>query len=100
MSNVNSLITLIKSNLEVDLIPVAIGALQILEKNPNILGIDAAEAYILGNAPAALLSSETSLLQQVIASLTAKLLAMQTGATAPTPVPPVVPPLAARGLTG
>jgi hypothetical protein len=76
-SNVNSLITLIKSNLEVDLIPVAIGAMQILQKQPNLLGAEAAEAYILGNAPAALLSGATSLLQEEVAALQAKLTALQ-----------------------
>ena len=78
MSNVNNVITLIESNLEADLIPVVIGALQILQKNPNQLGIEAAKAYVLGNAPAALLSGATNLLQQEIAVLTAKLTALQT----------------------
>lgn len=82
MSNVNSLLDLIKSNLEVDLIPVGIGALQILEKEPGLLGIEAAEAYILGNAPAALLSGATTLLQQEVTALNAKLQALQTAAAA------------------
>lgn len=83
MSNVNSLLTLIKSNLELDLIPVAIGAFQILQKSPNLLGAEAAEAYVLGNAPAALLSGATTILQQEIANLTAKLQAMQAAQAAP-----------------
>lgn len=96
MSNVNNVITLIESNLEADLIPVAIGGLQILQKNPNLLGIEAAKAYVLGNAPAALLSGATTLLQQEIAALTAKLTALQTAnptAAAASPAP------AAAGFT-
>jgi len=84
MSNVNSLLDLIKSNLEVDLLPVAIGALQILEKQPGVLGVEAAEAYVLGNAPAALLAGATSLLQQEVAALTAKLQALQGSAAVST----------------
>jgi hypothetical protein len=76
-NNVNSLLDLIKSNLEVELIPVGIGALQILEKDPSILGIEAAEAYVLGNAPAALLGGATTLLQQEVTALQAKLAALQ-----------------------
>ena len=82
MSNVNSLLTLIESNLEVDLIPVAIGALQVLQKSPNLAGIETAKLYILGNAPAALLGGATTLLQQEITALTAKLTSMQTAQTA------------------
>lgn len=83
---VNDLITLLKSNLELDLIPIAIGAFQILEKSPNAAGAMAAEAYVLGNAPAALLSGATSVLQQEIAMLTAKLQALQAApAAAPKP---------------
>jgi hypothetical protein len=82
-SSVNNLITLIKTQFEVDLIPVAIGAFQILQKSPNLLGAEAAEAYILGNAPAALLSGATTLLQQEIAALTAKLTAFQAAQSAP-----------------
>jgi hypothetical protein len=89
MSNVNSFITLIKNSFEPDLIPVAIGALQILAKNPTILGADAAEAYVLGNAPAALLAGATTLLQQEIAALTAKLTALQTATPATTAGKPV-----------
>jgi hypothetical protein len=84
MSNVQALLNLIKGDLEVDLIPVGIGALQILEKTPGVLGIEAAEAYVLGNAPAALLAGATSLLQQEIAALNAKLQAMQAAQANPT----------------
>jgi hypothetical protein len=91
-SNVNSLINLIKNDFEVDLIPVAIGALQILEKNPSVLGAGAAEAYILGNAPAALLSGATTLLQQEVADLQAKLSAMQAAQTGGAPSPAATPP--------
>lgn len=79
---VNGLITLIESNLEADLLPVAIGALQILEKNPTLLGVEAAKAYVLGNAPAALLGGATVLLQQEVAALQAKLAALQAAAPA------------------
>jgi hypothetical protein len=82
-NNVNSLLTLIESNLEIDLIPVGIGALQILQKSPNLAGIEAAKLYILGNAPAALLSGATSILQQEITALTAKLVAYQAAAGTP-----------------
>ena len=82
-NNVNSFITLLEGNLEVNLIPVAIGALQILQKNPSILGIEAAKAYVLGNAPAALLNGATTLLQQEITALTAKLAAMQAAPAKP-----------------
>jgi hypothetical protein len=92
MSNVNNLLDLIKNNLEVELIPIGIGALQILEKDPSALGVGAAEAYILGNAPAALLSGATSLLQQEVTALStnysaalAKLQALQSTVT-PKPV--------------
>jgi hypothetical protein len=84
-SNVNGLIALIKNDFEPELIPVAIGALQILLKSPNLLGVEAAEAYILGNAPAALLSGATTLLQQEVAALEAKLTALQ----------PIAPPTVA-----
>lgn len=87
MSNITNIITIIKSNLEVDLIPVIIGAMQILQKSPNAAGVMAAEAYILGNAPAALLAGATTLLQQEIAALTAKLTAMQTAAAGVKPGP-------------
>jgi hypothetical protein len=79
-NNVNSFMTLLEGNLEVNLIPVLVGALQIVQKNPSILGIEAAKAYVLGNAPAALLSGATTLLQQEITALTAKLTALQTAA--------------------
>jgi hypothetical protein len=82
VSNVNALITLIEGGLEVNLIPVGIGALQILQKSPNIAGIEAAKLYILGNAPAALLNDATTLLQQEVTTLTAKLQAAQAAAAA------------------
>ena len=69
-------LALIKSDLQVDLLPVIIGALQVLEKSPGEQGALAAEAYLLGNAPSALLSLETQLLQQGIADLEARLQAV------------------------
>ena len=83
-SSLNNLLTLLKDTLEVDLIPVAIGALQIYQKSPNILGLEAAEAYVLGNAPAALLAGATSVLQQEVSTLAAALAAAQAKLTAVT----------------
>jgi hypothetical protein len=77
MSNVNNLLTLLEGNLEQDLLPVAIGALQILQKNPSILGVEAAKDYVLGNAPAALLAGEAQLMQQEILILSVKLAAFR-----------------------
>jgi hypothetical protein len=86
MSNVNNVITLFESNLEADLLPVIIGGLQIIQKDPSILGVEAAKAYVLGNAPAALLAGATSLLQQEIAALEAKLAAMKMSVPGAAPV--------------
>jgi hypothetical protein len=80
-------LNMIKGTLEIDAIPVAIGALQILQKSPNATGVLAAEAYLLGNAPAALLSAETSLLQQGINDLSARLQALQAAAVGAKPAP-------------
>jgi hypothetical protein len=88
MSALSNLLNLIKGDLEVDLLPVAIGALQVLQKNPSALGAGEAEAYVLGNAPAALLAGETQLLQTGINDLNAifqKMQAAQTAAAASSP---------------
>ena len=82
-------LALIKGDISVEGIPVLIGALQAFTK-PNPLGIGgqaaAAELYLIGNAPQALVAAETSLLQQTVNDLSAHLTAMQTAATAkPTP---------------
>lgn len=79
-------IAFIKSDLEVNLIPVIIGALQILAKSPNALGVAAAEAYVLGNAPTALLAVEQAAITQGIAALSAFLQAEITKAAAPAAV--------------
>lgn len=86
MSFLSNALALIKGDLEVDGLPVLIGALQILQKNPTILGVDAAEAYLLGNMPAALLTAETSLLQQGINDLSADFAKLQAAAAAAKPV--------------
>jgi hypothetical protein len=79
-------LALIKGDIDVDGIPVLIGALQQFTK-PNPLGIQgqatAAELYLIGNAPAALITAETTLLQQAVTDLTARLTALQTAATTP-----------------
>jgi hypothetical protein len=80
MSNLSTLVSLLKNDLEAQLIPVAIGGLQILQKSPNAAGAIAAEAYVLGNAPAALLSGETTLLQAAITDLQTQLAKIQTPA--------------------
>ena len=73
MNNLDAALTLIKSNLEVNLLPVIIGALQVLQKDPSVVGIAAAEAYLLGNAPAALLIAKATLMQTVINDLNAQM---------------------------
>jgi hypothetical protein len=80
-----NLLTLIKGELQVELLPVAIGGLQVLEKSPNAAGIAAAEAYVLGNAPAALLAGQTTVLQTAITDLEAQLAKLQAAAAAPKP---------------
>jgi hypothetical protein len=89
-SPLTNALNLIKGELQLDLLPVVIGALQVLQKSPNAMGVAAAEAYLLGNAPAALLSLETSLLQTGISDLSARLQALQTAAANP----PVAAPAA------
>lgn len=78
-------LTLIKGDISADGIPVLIGALQQFTK-PNPLGVGgqaaAAELYLLGNAPGALIAAETTLLQQAVQDLSARLSALQTAATA------------------
>lgn len=86
MSNfLTNALALIRGDLEADGIPVLIGALQVLEK-PNPLGIvgqaEAAELYLLGNVPAALIEAQTTVLQQAINDLSADLAAIQAKATA------------------
>lgn len=83
MSALSNLLSLIKGDLEVDLLPVAIGGLQVLQKSPNAAGVAAAEAYVLGNAPAALLTGEAQLAQTVINDLSAELAKLQAAAPKP-----------------
>jgi hypothetical protein len=83
MSSLSNALALIKGDLEVTLLPVVIGALQVLEKSPGEQGILAAEAYLLGNAPAALIAGETTLLQQGISDLNTKLAALEAAAAKP-----------------
>lgn len=87
MSNtfLSNALALIKGDISIEGIPVLIGALQAFTK-PNPLGVGgqaaAAELYLLGNAPAALVAAETTILQQVVTDLSARLTAMQAAATA------------------
>jgi hypothetical protein len=87
-SPLTNALNLIKGDLEIDLLPVVIGALQILQKSPNAMGVASAEAYLLGNAPAALLSLETSLLQTGISDLNARLQALMAAAANPAAAKP------------
>jgi hypothetical protein len=82
--SLSSTIAYIESDLEIALIPVVIGALQIFQKNPNLLGAAAAEAYILANAPAALLTAEAGAVNGAINTLNTKLQALLAAAQAPT----------------
>jgi hypothetical protein len=82
MSFLSNAMALIKGELEVTGIPIVIGALQILQKSPNAAGVLAAEAYVLGNAPAALLTGEASLLQTAITDLSAQLAKLQAAGAA------------------
>jgi hypothetical protein len=88
MSFLSNALALIKGDIAVDGIPVLIGALQQFTK-PNPLGIagqaEAAELYLIGNAPGALVSAETTLLQQAVTDLSARLTALQAAATAAKP---------------
>lgn len=86
MSALSSFIAFVEAELEVDFIPIAIGALAILQKSPNALGAAAAEAYVLANAPAALLAAETGTVTAGINALNTKLqswLAAAQAASAP-----------------
>lgn len=66
----------------VDLAPVAIGALQTLQKSPGLLGVAAAKAYLLGNAPAALLKLESDFTSQAVNALQNDLTNLQAQAAA------------------
>lgn len=68
---IQNALNFIKSDLEVTLIPVVIGALQAYQKSPGALGLAAAELYVLGNAPAALLQAESGVISAGIADLNA-----------------------------
>jgi hypothetical protein len=80
-------LALIKGQLEPALLPMLIAALQILQKSPNAMGVGAAEAYLVGNAPAALLSAETALLQATINDLNSRLQALMAAQVAPAKAP-------------
>jgi hypothetical protein len=95
-SFLQNLLNLIKGQLVIEGVPVAIGALQVFEKSPNAAGVAAAELYVLGNAPAALLAGETTLLQTVITDLSTQLAAYQQAAQTAAAAPaPAAPPAAA-----
>lgn len=73
-----NMVQLIKGDLETTGIPVAIGALQILSKNGvNAASVAAAELYLLGNAPAALITAEQTFAQQELAALSNVLAALK-----------------------
>ena len=64
----------LETDLESDGLPVLIGAVQILQKQGiNVASIAAAKLYVLGNAPAALLSAEQQFAQQELAALSTTL---------------------------
>lgn len=87
-SFLSNALNLIKGTISIDGIPVLIGALQEFTK-PNPLGVagqaTAAELYLIGNAPGALIAEETTLLQQAVTDLSARLAAMQAAAAAAAP---------------
>lgn len=80
--SLQTVLNFIKSDVEVELIPVVVGALNIIEKQPGAPGLLAAEAYVLGNAPAALIAGQTQLLQEGINDLNAELAKIQAAASA------------------
>jgi hypothetical protein len=75
MSNfIENSLKFLETDFEADGIPVLIGAVQILQKQGvNVASIAAAKLYILGNAPAALLSAEQQFAQQELAALSTTL---------------------------
>ncbi len=78
MSLIQNAFNLLKGDLETDGIPVIVGALSILQKDGvNVVSLAAAKAYILGNAPAALLAAEQSFAQQELAALSNSLAAIK-----------------------
>lgn len=81
-SALSNAVAFLKGELEVTLVPVLIGALQVFQKSPNALGAAAAEAYVLGNAPAALAAAETSLIQTSFGELSTLLTSLQTAGAA------------------
>lgn len=91
MSSLSAFLTFVKNDLKKEFIPIAIGALQEAEKTPGALGIAAAEAYVLGNAPAALLQEETSVIQQGISDLQARLTTLESATQVATAVPAAQP---------
>jgi len=75
MSNfIENSLKFLETDFEADGIPVLIGAVQILQKQGiNVASIAAAKLYVLGNAPAALLSAEQQFAQQELAALSTTL---------------------------
>lgn len=71
-SALTNLLNFIKGTLEVDLLPVAGGAVAVLQKSPNAAGVAAAQLYILGNAPVALLTAEGAGISTALSDLSAE----------------------------
>lgn len=80
----------LEGDLEVNLIPVLLGAIAIVQKSPTVLGRAAAKAYLLGNAPAALLAAEGTAVTSGLSTLAADLQKMLASAGASQV--PIAPP--------
>jgi hypothetical protein len=84
-SFLSNALALIKGDIEIDGIPVLIGALQAFQK-PNPLGLagqaEAAELYLIGNGPAAMVAAEVTIVQQAVTDMSARLAALQAAASA------------------
>lgn len=81
-STAKNFLAFIEGEVEVTAIPVIMGALAILKANPTVAGVLAAKAYFLGNAPAALLTGETSLIQTGFADISTFLTGLQASGAA------------------
>lgn len=82
MSFLSNVVALLEGELEVNAIPVVVNALTIYQKNPNALGLIAAEQSILANGPAALLTAESAAVAALNSAIQAKLQAQLTSAQA------------------
>ena len=64
MSALTNALNLFKADFEVDAIPVVQGAIALYKANPTAVGKAAAIASLIGNAPVALLTAESQIVQQ------------------------------------